>query len=228
MRRPSRARARAGCARSRPSGRRPRGAPGRRRPRQAAPGARWPARAGRRPGTRGSRPGSTQCRPRDGAQVGGERLGGVGGGVGLRRIEEVAGDVDQVVPAAGACSGERAIRRERHARVGRQRRRAAEAVLQSAEHDRVGLQRGDVRGAEGERLGDAEAAGRAGEQHARRRVAARTAARPGWRGRSAGPAGRAWAGRRRGCRRGTGRRSAAGPAGSADRGRWRRRYPPAR
>ncbi len=83
------------------------------------------------------------------------------GGVDLAGIEEVAGDVDEVV-APG--ERERAGGREVNARVGGGGGGRAEAVGDGVEQHRVGLEGGDVRRAEREGLGDGEATGGAGEQ----------------------------------------------------------------
>ena len=91
-------------------------------------------------------------------QVGGQRFGGEGAAVGLGGIEEVPRQVHQVIGAARPRRGERAVRRQRDARVGGQCLRAAEPVLQRIQHDRLRLQRHDLARTQRKRLGDAESA----------------------------------------------------------------------
>ena len=82
------------------------------------------------------------------AQVGGERLHGERGGVGLGGVEEVGRQVDDVVTAAVAHRRDRALARQRDALVVAPGGRRPEAVLQRAQQHRLGLQHAHMRGAE--------------------------------------------------------------------------------
>ncbi len=95
-------------------------------------------------------------------QIRGDRLGGEGAGVGLGGVEEVGGDVDQVVLPAGRATAAIGLSGRHAPRIGR-RHAAADATRSSTGSGSTAVDRG---GAELLRLGDAEAAGGAGQQHA--------------------------------------------------------------